>query len=102
MHVCHRDLINQIYLSFELTVRFATDKNIAGSTDSEHFAALFMTYLCKGGQGKAAWNNSYTGSQMKVAMVEASKTVFQMQRKKLGSKAPANSLNGKSQRFLLE
>ena len=83
-------------LESELIVRFTTDKNIAGSTDSEHFAALFMTYLCKGGQGKAAWMKTYTVSQMKGAMVEASKTVFEMQRKKLGSKAPANSLNGTS------
>ena len=28
--------------------------NIAGSTDSEHFAALYMTYLTDG-KGKESW-----------------------------------------------
>ena len=66
--------------------------NIAGSTDSEHFAALYMTYLTDG-KGKESWEKQYTVDQMRDAMRRTIGTVVQLQRKKLGNKAEPNSLN---------
>ena len=67
---------------------------IAGSTDSEHFAALYMTFLCEG-SGKEAWMLTYDVLQMKNALMKAMTTLFELQVKRFGTKAPANSLNGK-------
>ena len=66
--------------------------NIAGSTDSEHFAALYITYLTDG-KGKSSWEKQYTVHQMRDAMRKAIGSVVQLQRSKLGEKAKANSLN---------
>lgn len=66
--------------------------NIAGSTDSEHFAALYITYLTEG-KGKASWEKQYTVHQMRDAMRKTVGTIVQLQRKKLGEKAEPNSLN---------
>jgi glutamine amidotransferase len=66
--------------------------NISGSTDSEHFAALYITYLTEG-KGKASWEKQYSVQQMRDAMRKAVGTVVQLQRKKLGDKAEPNSLN---------
>lgn len=66
--------------------------NIAGSTDSEHFAALYMTYLTDG-KGKESWEKQYTVHQMRDAMRKTIGTVVRLQRKKLGDKAEPNSLN---------
>lgn len=71
--------------------------NITGSTDSEHFAALYITYLCRG-RGKEAWSATYSVQQMRDALIQAMVTIFELQVKKLGVMAPANSLNGKSYR----
>ena len=66
--------------------------NMAGSTDSEHLAALYITYLTDG-KGKASWEKQYTIHQMRDAMRKAIGTVHQLQRKHLGDKAEPNSLN---------
>ena len=66
--------------------------NIAGSTDSEHFAALYITYLTEG-KGKSSWEKQYTVHQMRDAMRTAVGSVVRLQRSKLGDKAQPNSLN---------
>ena len=66
--------------------------NIQGSTESEHFAALYMTYLTDG-KGKATWEEQYTVEQMRDAMKRTQGTVVELQRSKLGDKAQPNSLN---------
>ena len=65
--------------------------NISGSTDSEHFAALYMTYLT-GGKGKKAWEVQYPVTEMRDALQKTMKTVVRLQKAKLGDKAHANSL----------
>jgi len=66
--------------------------NIAGSTDLEHVAALYITYLTEG-KGKASWEKQYTVHQMRDAMRKIVGTVVQLQRKKFRDKAEPNSLN---------
>ena len=66
--------------------------NIHGSTDSEHFAALYITYLTEG-KGQKSWEQQYTVKQMRDAMRKVIGTVVKLQRKKLGNKAEPNSLN---------
>ena len=66
--------------------------NISGSTDSEHLAALYITYLTEG-KGKASWEKQYTVQQMRDAMRTAIGAVVDLQKKKLGEKAEPNSLN---------
>jgi glutamine amidotransferase len=71
-------------------------ENIHGSTDSEHFAALYMTYLAQleHVQGKASWSNcDYSCNEMRKALLQAVMTVVSLQQKSLGQKAQANSLN---------
>lgn len=71
-------------------------ENIHGSTDSEHFAALYMTYLARLGhvQCKASWEScNYNCNEMREALIEAVVTVISLQQKSLGQKAQANSLN---------
>ena len=60
--------------------------NIQGSTDSEHFAALYITYLTDG-KGQKSWEQQYTVKQMRDAMRKAVGTVVKLQRDKLGDKA---------------
>ena len=66
--------------------------NIKGSTDSEHFAALYITYLT-GGKGKDSWEKQYTVREMRNAMKKTQGTVVALQKEKLGDKAEPNSLN---------
>lgn len=66
--------------------------NIHGSTDSEHFAALYMTYLTEG-KGQKSWEKQYTVKQMRDAMLKAVGTVVKLQRGRIGDKAEPNSLN---------
>ena len=67
--------------------------NVKGSTDSEHFAALYITYLTKAA-GRSAWEQMYTLNDMKHALERAASTIFELQREAQGDSAPANSLNG--------
>jgi glutamine amidotransferase len=70
-------------------------ENIRGTTDSEHFAALYMTYLTRSvGGGVQSWERQYTVDEMKHALVAASKTVVEIQQKVMGPEnVMANSLN---------
>ena len=79
----------------DLAAKLESDaySNIAGSTDSEHFAALYMTYLSRK-RGKIAWNETYRLENMRDALKQAATTIFELQRDHQGDKAPANSLNG--------
>lgn len=70
-----------------------TYTNIKGSTDSEHFAALYMTYLTQAA-GKSSWEETYSLNDMKHALERAASTVFELQREAQGDLAPGNSLNG--------
>ncbi len=77
-----------------LTMEIGDDEyaNIQGSTDSEHFAALYMTYLA-GGKGKEGWEAQYDVDSMSNALHKAMQTVIELQQKKYGDNAKANSLN---------
>lgn len=66
--------------------------NIAGSTDSEHVAALFMTHLTDCGNA-ASFEKEYTGEQMVAALTRAVSDVIALQQGLLGPKARPNSLN---------
>lgn len=70
-------------------------ENIKGTTDSEHMAALYLTYLTKStGGGKSSWEKQFPISEMKAALEQTFKTIMQLQVQCLGSdKAPGNSLN---------
>jgi glutamine amidotransferase len=66
--------------------------NIQGTTDSEHFAALYMTLLT-GGKGRASWELEYPVQQMKETLLKTVEIVVKMQKDKFGPSAAANSLN---------
>ena len=66
--------------------------NIAGSTDSEHLATLYILYLTEG-KGKSNWDKQYTVSQMRDAQRQVVGSVIELQRSKLGKNAQPNSLN---------
>ena len=69
-------------------------ENIQGSTDSEHLAALYMTFLTKKDAGRQSWDRQYSVDEMKDALTRAFHTVIEMQQKILGKDgAEANSLN---------
>jgi glutamine amidotransferase len=71
---------------------------MGGRTDSEHFAALYMTHLAKhtkkpgGGHGASAWEEGYTAPEMKAALIATLEDVFTLQQKLL-PELPGNSLN---------
>ena len=66
--------------------------NIQGSTDSEHFAALYITYLTDG-KGKDSWEEQYPVTKMKEALQKTIESVVKLQRKKMGDKFQPSSLN---------
>ena len=66
--------------------------NISGSTDSEHFAALYMTCLTNG-KGKPSWEQKYEVREMKTALERTIESVVKLQQLKLGDKMQASSLN---------
>ena len=66
--------------------------NIHGWTDSEHFAALYITYLTKL-KSQKSWEQQYTVKQMRAVISNVIGTVVKLQRKKLGSWAEPNALN---------
>lgn len=82
--------------------------HIQGTTDSEHFAALFMTYLCPNNTIKTpnpdatpeakpeipvAWEEDHSAEQMKVALLQTIKAIIQIQREVLGKEAMSNFFN---------
>lgn len=69
-------------------------KVISGLTDSEHLAALYMTYLTMKSPGPQGWEQQYPLSEMKEALQKAIVRVIQLQQELKGKdKAEANSLN---------
>ena len=70
-----------------------TYANISGSTDSEHLAALYITYLTNGA-GKSSWEKTYPVAAMRDALKKAMGTVIKLQSSAVeASKRQANSLN---------
>lgn len=65
--------------------------NIAGSTDSEHLAALFISVLTNKG-GTASWQTLYTTAQIHDALHRAIEIVIGLQHRNLKDPQP-NSLN---------
>ena len=71
----------------------ATYANFHGSTDSEHLAALYITYLTDSGN-ENSFQDEYTVTGMTEAMYKAVTTVVNLQRTILGDlKRRPNSLN---------
>ncbi len=78
-------------------------EHIEGKTDTEHFAALYMSYLTFGAEASPAstapnssnekWEKSYTTADMLQALQHAANTVIDLQQKALGAKAEPNDLN---------
>jgi len=66
--------------------------NISGSTDTEHFAALYMTYLTFG-DGEAGWEKAYSTENMLEALQSTLNTIIDIQEKSLGTSAQPNDLN---------
>lgn len=67
--------------------------NIFGSTDSEHIAGLYMTYLTNGGD-KTSFEKEYPAHEMAAAMHKAIATIIDLQRQIIGDdKRLPNSLN---------
>jgi glutamine amidotransferase len=82
--------------------------HIAGGTDTEHFAALLMTFLCpsqakttpnpySGEEGEgafpASWEEYHTPEQMKEALLKTIATIIKIQTSVLGTHAQPNDLN---------
>jgi glutamine amidotransferase len=66
--------------------------NVFGSTDSEHAAALYMTYLTNGGS-KETWQQSYSLEAMRTALIKTVIKIMELQERTLGSKRTPNALN---------
>lgn len=72
----------------------AAYNHIAGSTDSEHFAALYMTYLSDNSDDSETWQADYPVSAMKSALHKAVETVISLQMQHLDrATLEGNSLN---------
>ncbi|KAB5559826.1 N-terminal nucleophile aminohydrolase [Coniochaeta sp. 2T2.1] len=82
--------------------------HISGGTDTEHFAALFMTFLCpsqatttpnaySGEEGEgafpASWEEYHSTEQMKEALLKTIATIISIQTSVLGTDAQPNDLN---------
>nr|POE72921.1 putative glutamine amidotransferase dug3 [Quercus suber] len=65
---------------------------INGGTDSEHVAALYLTYLTKAG-GPESFEAEYSAEEMAESLRRAIATVIELQLRFLGKKARPNSLN---------
>ncbi|EGP84984.1 uncharacterized protein MYCGRDRAFT_46265 [Zymoseptoria tritici IPO323] len=66
--------------------------NVFGATDSEHIAALYMTYLTRGGDA-SSFEKVYSAQEMVEAMHRAVATIVGLQHKILGDSKKPNSLN---------
>lgn len=68
--------------------------NVHGSTDSEHLAALYMTYLTQSSESADAFEKTYPLNEMADAMHYAVTTALQLQRDLIGdAQRRPNSLN---------
>jgi len=78
-------------------------EHIEGRTDTEYFAALYISYLTFGAEASPVstgpnssnekWERSYTTAEMLKALQHAANTVIDLQQKALGAKAEPNDLN---------
>ena len=77
-----------------MTDEFSFDAycNVLGSTDSEHAAAMYMTFLTDGGD-KQSWEKSYPLEKMLEAMKKTVVRILKLQHAKLGDANTPNSLN---------
>ena len=66
--------------------------NIKGSTDSEHLAALYITYLTDSG-GRSTWERRFSVHRMRKALLKTITTVIELQQKALGDKNTPNAFN---------
>ncbi|EMD62327.1 hypothetical protein GGP41_002145 [Bipolaris sorokiniana] len=78
----------------DMTDEFSFDAycNVLGSTDSEHAAAMYMTFLTDGGD-KQSWEKSYPLEKMLEAMKKTVVRILKLQHAKLGDANTPNSLN---------
>ena len=78
----------------DMTDMFSYDAfcNVLGSTDSEHAAALYMTYLTNHG-AKDTWDKAYPLKAMHEALVKTALEIAVLQHQNLSEKATPNSLN---------
>jgi glutamine amidotransferase len=68
-------------------------ENVHGTTDSEHLAALYITYLTKSG-GSDSWERQYPVDEMRDALIAAYQKIVELQQQALGAEnVQANSLN---------
>ncbi|KAK5111439.1 hypothetical protein LTR62_004891 [Meristemomyces frigidus] len=96
----HTFMHNGVVSNFTLIKRAVCEEmsdaafaNIQGGTDSEHMAALYMTYLTSSGDA-SSFLRTYTLEQMATAMHKTVSTIISAQLKTLGrAKAAPNSLN---------
>lgn len=73
---------------------FDAYENIKGSTDSEHAAGLYMTFLCGPGSPKSAWEREYSLDAMKEALQKTVVCIMTLQTKYVDhDKRAPNSLN---------
>ncbi|WPG98341.1 Hypothetical protein R9X50_00113000 [Acrodontium crateriforme] len=70
----------------------AAFSEIKGGTDSEHVAALYMTYLSEDGD-VSSFENEYSVERMANALNKAVSVVIEAQKRILGNTARPNSLN---------
>lgn len=78
-------------------------EHIEGRTDTEHFAALYISYLMFGSEASAPstvpeasnekWERTHSTAEMLKALQHAVNTVIDLQQKVLGDKAEPNDLN---------
>ncbi|KAI1455140.1 N-terminal nucleophile aminohydrolase [Annulohypoxylon moriforme] len=71
---------------------FDAYNNVRGTTDTEHAAALYMTFLTGYGD-QSSWQRSFTANAMKIALVRTVITIMELQRNVLGKNATPNGLN---------
>jgi glutamine amidotransferase len=77
--------------------------HIGGTTDTEHFAALYMSYLTFGIPPSAEgivpeysnekWEKQYSTAEILKALQHAINTIIDLQQKALGDQAEPNDLN---------
>lgn len=70
----------------------AAYQNIKGGTDSEHMAALYVSYLTNF-DDDLSFEREYSTEQMATAMTATITTILELQANLLGTKAIPNSLN---------
>jgi glutamine amidotransferase len=86
---------NFTHIAREISTKLNFDAyaGVRGSTDSEHAAALYMTYLTGSDSTKDTWEKSYPLPAMKDALQKTVITIMEVQRQVLGTNVTPNSLN---------